>query len=55
MDKTFNPRDLALAVLFFVPCGWLVVEALLALPATAPSLWPLVPMLLAMILYRQRD
>lgn len=51
MDKTFNPRDLALSVLFFVPCGWLVVEALLTLPGSVPSLWPLIPMLVALVLY----
>ncbi|MEM7281001.1 MAG: hypothetical protein AAF438_05170 [Pseudomonadota bacterium] len=55
MDKAFSVRDLFLAVLFFVPCGWLLVETLLGLPDTVPNLWPIVPMLVSAVWYRTME
>ena len=51
MEKAFNTQELLSAILFFVPCGWLLVESALLVPDAAPSLWPLVPMFVAIVWY----
>ncbi|UCG25619.1 MAG: hypothetical protein JSW55_06425 [Chloroflexota bacterium] len=47
----YGKQELAAGIVFFVACGWLIVDAILSVPEEAPSLWPLVPMFAATVWY----
>lgn len=48
MNSGSNTLGFLLAVLFFVPCGWLIVDIMFEMPKL-PSPWPLIPMVIAAV------
>ena len=47
----FAIQELAAGVMFFVACGWLVIDAVRSYPDAVPTLWPLIPMFTAVVWY----
>ncbi len=45
----FKNQELVAAVIFFLACGWLFVDAVISVPTRAPALWPLIPMFAAVV------
>ena len=49
--KRIAKHELAAGILFFVACGWLIVDLVLSFPQGVASLWPLIPMFAAIVWY----
>ena len=49
--KRFSTQELLAGILFFTACGWLLVDFVRSVPESPPSLWPLIPMFVAVVWY----
>ena len=49
MRKKYENQETAVGVLFFLSCAYFIIEVFLAIPYRAPELWPIIPMIIAII------